>query len=145
MLYECSIRYDKMQENGAVKRVTESYLVDAVSFTEAEARIIAEQTPYISGQFDVVAIKRTNYSEVVNADADADHWFKAKLVYITIDERTAREKRTPVSYIVNADTIDHARRAVDDFMHGSMADYVIVTLDETKILDVYRYQPADDE
>lgn len=93
MLYECGVRYERTMENGMTKKVTELYLVDALSFAEAEGRITNEMEPYISGDFDVVTIKRTNISEIVEGLSTADKWFKAKLMYITIDERTGKENR----------------------------------------------------
>ena len=88
--FECKVRYDKMVEQGIVKKVTESFLVDALSFTEAEARIIEEQTPFISGEFSVSAVKRTKISEIFRDDR-ADKWYLAKVAFITIDEKTAAE------------------------------------------------------
>ena len=86
--FECKIRYEKVMENGMNKKVTEPYLVDALSFTEAEARIIEEMTPFISGEFTVSDIKRANYSELFPCEEDAaDRWFKCKLVFITLDEK----------------------------------------------------------
>ena len=94
MLYECGIRYERTMPNGMSKKVTELYLVDACSFAEAEGRITKEMEPYISGDFDVVTIKRTNYSEIVDGLSTADKWFKAKLVFITVDEKSGKEKKT---------------------------------------------------
>ncbi len=91
--FECKIRYDKIMDNGAIKKVTEPYLVDALSFTEAEARIIEEMTPYISGEFSVSAVKRTKISEIFWDDS-ADKWYLVKVAFITIDERTAVEKKS---------------------------------------------------
>lgn len=91
--FECKIRYEKVMENGMNKKVTEPYLVDALSFTEAEARIIEEITPYISGEFTVSDIKRANYSELFPSDEDAaDRWFKCKLFFITLDEKAEQRK-----------------------------------------------------
>lgn len=156
-----------MMENGAVKKVTEYFLVDAITFTEAEARITQEVAPYISGEFDVVSIKRTNYSEIVfdkfnicsEADATvqkiinanshasdvADKWFKAKVNYITIDEKTAREKKNAVHFIINAGSIKAAHDTLVSFMKGTMADYEIATLDDTRIIDVYVYSADGSE
>ena len=86
--FECKIRYDKTQENGSIKKVTEPYLVDALSFTEAEARIIEEQAPFISGEVDVNAVKRTRIAEIMFDDS-ADKWYLVKVAFITIDEKTA--------------------------------------------------------
>lgn len=97
--------------------------------------------PYISGDFDVVTIKRTNYSEIVDKAADsADKWFKAKLVFITIDEKSGKEKKTATHFIVRASDINNAHICVVEHMKGSVMDYEIATLDETKIMDLFRYK-----
>lgn len=134
--FECKVRYDKMMENGLVKKVNEPYLVDALSFTEAEARIIDEQRPFISGEFTVSAVKRTKISEIFRDDT-ADKWYLAKVAFITIDEKTAAEKRT-VSQILVAGS--DFKGAYDNFMEGmkgTMADFELVSLTETPLMDVY--------
>ena len=134
--FECKVRYDKMMENGVVKKVNEPYLVDALSFTEAEARIIEEQTPFISGDFSVAAVKRTKISEIFRDDT-ADKWYLAKVAFITIDEKTAVEKKT-ISQILVAGS--DFKSAYDNFMEGmkgTMADFDLVALTETPIMDVY--------
>ena len=136
MLYECGVRYERMMENGMNKKVTELYLVDACSFAEAEGRITKEMEPYLSGDFDVVTIKRTNYSEIVDGLSTADKWFKAKLVFITIDEKSGKEKKT-----ATASDINNAHICVVEHMKGSVMDFEIATLDETKIMDIFRYKP----
>lgn len=140
MLYECGVRYERTMENGMTKKVTELYLVDALSFAEAEGRITNEMEPYISGEFDVVTIKRTNISEIVEGLSTADKWFKAKLMYITIDEKTGKEKKQAVHFIVRASDINNAHICVFEHMKGSVMDYEIATLDETKIMDLFRYK-----
>lgn len=141
MLYECGVRYERTMENGMTKNVTELYLVDACSFAEAEGRITKEMKPYISGDFDVVSIKRTNYSEIVANGADsADKWFKAKLMLVTLDEKTAKEKKQAVYFIVKASDINNAHMVVVEHMKTSVVDYEIATLDETKIMDLFRYK-----
>lgn len=141
MLYECGVRYERTMENGMTKKVTELYLVDALSFAEsAEGRITNEMESYISGEFDVVTIKRTNISEIVEGLSTADKWFKAKLMYITIDEKTGKEKKQAVHFIVRASDINNAHICVVEHMKGSVMDYEIATLDETKIMDLFRYK-----
>ena len=141
-LYECGIRYERTMPNGMSKKVTELYLVDACSFAEAEGRITKEMEPYISGDFDVVTIKRTNYSEIVENCADsADKWFKAKLMLVTFDGKTDKEKKQAVYFIVKASDINDAHTVVVQHMKTSFVDYEIVTLDETKIMDIFRYKP----
>lgn len=142
MLYECGIRYERTMPNGMSKKVTELYLVDACSFAEAEGRITKEMEPFISGDFDVVTIKRTNYSEIVENGADsAGKWFKAKLMFVTYDEKTAKEKKQAVHFIVSASDINNAHICVVEHMKGSVMDFEIATLDETKIMDIFRYKP----
>jgi hypothetical protein len=103
-----------MQENGAVKKVNEPYLVDALSFTEAEARITEEVSPLISGEFSVSAVKRTNFTEIFWNDA-ADKWYHVKVSFITIDEKSAAEKKTTSHILVAANNF---REALDNFMEG---------------------------
>lgn len=137
--FECKVRFDKMMDNGAVKRVTEAYLVDALSFTEAEARIIKQQTPCISGDFTIPAIKKTNIAEIFPDDT-ADKWWLVKYNTITIDEKTAKERRSPVHVMVQADTQQGATDRFNDGMKGTMADFEIEKIAETKIIDVYPLQ-----
>ena len=85
------IRYEKVMENGMQKKVTEPYLVDALSFTEAEARIIEEVTPFISGEFTVSDISRAHYSEIFTSEEDsADKWFAGRLAFTTLDEKSGK-------------------------------------------------------
>lgn len=139
--FECKIRYDKTMENGMNKKVTEPYLVDALSFTEAEARIIEEITPFISGEFTVSDIKRANYSELFFSDEEsADRWFKCKILFITLDEKSGAEKRTATQVLVQAADLRDAVRKLDEGMKGTMADYQIASVTETPIMDVYPFQ-----
>lgn len=144
--FECKIQYEKTIENGMTKKVTEPYLVDALSFTEAEARIVEEMTPFMSGEFTVADIKRANYSELFySEDTSADRWFKAKLAFITLDEKTGKEKRTNTLILVQAKDFRSALNGLDEGMRGTMADYVIVSLQETPLMDVYPFGIKDDK
>jgi hypothetical protein len=141
--FECKIRYEKTMENGMVKKVTEPYLVDALSFTEAEARIIEEMTPFISGEFTVSDIKRANYSELfTNEEESADRWFKCKLAFITLDEKSGAEKKTTTQVLVQAADLRDAVKKLDEGMKGTMADYIISMVTETPLMDIYPYHAA---
>lgn len=134
--FECKVAYHKMVENGMQKKVTDTFLVDALSFTEAEARVIEEVTPFVSGEMDVASVKKTKISEIFRDDT-TDKWYLVKVAFITIDEKTAQEKRA-ISQILVAGS--NFKGAYDNFMEGmkgTMADFDIVTLSETNILDVY--------
>ena len=142
--FECKIRYDKAQENGAIKKVTEPYLVDALSFTEAEARIIEEQTPFISGEVNVTAVKRTKIAEIFWDDS-ADKWYLVKVAFITIDEKTAVEKKSASLILVAASDFKGAYDNFMEGMKGTMADFEIVSITETPLMDVYRVKVKSDE
>lgn len=140
-MFECRIRYEKTMPNGMDKLVTEPYLVDALSFTEAEARIIEEMTPFISGEFTVKDIKRVSYSELFFSDEEAaDLWFKCKLTFITLDERSGAEKKTTTNILVQAADLRDAVKKLDERMKGSMADYRQMEVKETAIMDVFTYK-----
>ena len=141
--FETTIRYDKTMEDGTQKKVSELYVVDALSFGEAEEMITQEMSAYISGEFDVKNINPASYGEVFFSDnANDDRWYKTKLQFITIDEKTEKEKRTSVTYLVQAGTINTAIKNIDQVMGGTMNDYVIANISETRIMDVFEHHSA---
>jgi len=140
--FECKVKYDKLQENGSAKKVSEPYLVDALSFTEAEARITEEQRPFISGEFSVDAVKRTRIAEIFFFEG-GDRWYMAKVAFITIDEKTASEKRSVSQILVQAANFRHALERFEEGMKGTMADYEIVSINETPLMDVYKMKVVD--
>ena len=122
------------------KKVTESYVVDALSFTEAEKRIMEEMSSYISGEFTIKDIKIAPYKEIFFSDEElADRWYKAKLQFITIDEKTEKEKRSNVNYLVQASTLKGAVSNIESVMGTTMIDYVIAAVNETMLMDVFEY------
>ena len=138
--FECKVRYEKTQEDGSEKLVNEQYVVDALSFTEAEASIIDNMSVYVSGEFKVANINPANYNEIFFSDIDDDDlWFKARLAFITIDEKKDKEKRTYVNYLIQAKCIERAKRYVDEVMGKTMNDYELKSLSETKIFDVFEH------
>ena len=144
MWFECKIRYEKIMEDGLPKKINEVYVVDALSFSEAEERIIEEMSSYILGEIEIVDVKIAPYREVFFADDNlADQWFKAKLSFITIDERTDKEKRTSMMYLVNAGNISSAINNIGEVMSGTMIDYVTTSISATKIFDVFEYKKKD--
>lgn len=134
---EVRARYDKMMENGSVKKVTEPYLADALFCTEAEARVTEELTPFISGDFRISSVVTTKISEIF-WDASGDRYYKVKVNFITIDEKTAAEKKTDSYILVQASSFKQAYDNFIDGMKGTIADYEIEAITETKLVDVYR-------
>ena len=142
--FECKIRYEKTMEDGLPKKVSEVYVVDALSFSEAEERIMEEMLPYNLVDIEIVDVKIAPYREIFFADDNlADQWFKAKLSFITIDERSNKEKRTSMMYLVNAGNISSAISNIDKVMSGTMIDYVTTSISATKIFDVFEYKKKD--
>lgn len=138
--FECKIRYEKTMEDGMQKKVTEAYVVDALSFSEAEERIIEEMSSYISGEFNVTDIKKAPYGEIFFSDQEmADRWYKAKLQFITLDEKTEKEKRSNVNYLVQAGSFNGAVKNLEEVMGGTMIDYSIVSVNETTLIDVFEH------
>lgn len=133
---ETKVKFDKMMENGTVKKLNIPYLVDALSFTEAEARIIEEVRPFISGEFSVSAIKKTKIAEIFRNET-GDRWYNVKVEFISIDERTATEKKTASHFLVQACDFRNALENFVDGMKGTMADFEIASITETKIMDVF--------
>lgn len=138
---ECKVGYEKTLENGMSKKVIEPYLLSALSFTEAEARIIEKIAPFITGEFTVVAIKRESYSEVFLGDGG--YFFKCRVVFITLDEKSGKERKTKCNMLVQADDLQQAKDKFVQNMKGTMADYRLEKVEETAIVDVYPYSAKE--
>ena len=142
--YECGARYAKTMENGLEKKVTELYSVDALSFAEAEGKLVDELSAYYRDGVEVVTMKIAPYQELVDCE-EGDRWYRAKVKFVTVDEKTGREKKACQHYLVRAKDIDHARARLDEFMKGSLVDWECESLVETKIVDVYLYHATKAE
>jgi hypothetical protein len=163
--YENVVKYDRIGEKESVERVTEQYLVDAVSCTDAEASLIADLEPFIKGQCDVTSVKLSKYTafipenesiSMVDAEAKkisgqnskssskADKYFDVKLSFISLDENSGKEKKTPYHYLVHATSNSAANDTVEEYMSDSMADYKINNIVETKIVDVIKPAPEEE-
>lgn len=142
--FECKVSYEKMLENGMQKKVTEPYLVDALSFTEAEARIIEEIRPFITGEFTVTDVKRARLSELF-FNENGDRYYKVKVYFITQDEKTGAEKKISAQMLAQASDLKEAIAVLEEGMKGTMADYVIASVSETPIMDVFPYEAPEEE
>ena len=143
--FEVKIQYQKTLEDGKEKKVTEQYVVEAFSFTEAEARIIEEMTPYISGEFDVVSEKIAPFNEIFLSDkSDYDKWFISKVAFITLDEKTAKEKKQTFRYLVQAETSEKAMDYTKEMFSHGMSDYSIDAVQDTPTLEVFLIEDNKD-
>jgi hypothetical protein len=143
--FECKVKYTKIDEvTGKEKKVTEPYLLDAVSFTDAEKRIYKEMETYVSGEFFVTNIKVVNFSELL-PNEQGDRWFKCKLTYVSIDEEAGKERKINSYLLVQSNTIKEAYDQIDEYMKSSVSDYSIPAIAESPILDVFPYYSEEEE
>ena len=144
--FTTKVKYQKTQEDGTEKVVSETYVVDALSFTEAESSIIDEMSVYVSGEFHVSGITKSAFGEIFFSDVDDDDkWYRAKLQFITIDDKSDKEKRTNVVYLVQAKSLARALRYIDEVMGKTMIDYDTIAINETPIMDVFEHQAASEK
>ena len=137
--FECKVSYEKtIAETGIMKKVTEPYLVDALSFTEAEARIIEEITPFMSGEFAVAGIRRVRYAEIF-FNEDADRYYRCKVNFITLDEKSGMEKRTAQAMLVQASSLKDALDRLNEGMKNTLADWEVVAIADTPLMDVFKF------
>lgn len=137
--FQCKIKYERNADDGAVVKVNEAYLVDAMSFTEAEERINEEMKPFISGEFLVSDIKRARIAELF-PDENGDKWYRCKVNFVTLDEEKGVEKRVASTMFSQASSLKEALEVLEKGMKGTMADYEIASIVETNIMDVFLYK-----
>ena len=143
--FECKVSYERQADSMGMKKVSESYLVDALSFTEAEKRIIKEVRPFVSvGELEVVNIRRARIAELfLNDEAEDDRYFRAKVNFITVDEKSGSEKKTSATMIVKSDSLPNAVTELKAQLDSQMASYEIAAVTDTQILDVFQYEALE--
>ena len=135
--FECKVRYEQTQEDGLEKMVTETYVYKAADFGEAYDKAIKNMSTFISGDFGITAMKIAQYGEVVmQDDRTEEKYYRVKVNLIILDEKTQKEKKTACYYLVNADSVEKARKYTDTALSDTMMDYVIEAVQEAKIIDV---------
>ena len=143
--FECKVNAEKAVEGGMSKKFNESYLVDALNFTDAEARITKEVAPFCNGALEIKNITPAKINELfVNESDDADKWYKVKCNFITLDEKTQTEKRTASYMLVQAANFRGALERFEEGMKGTLADYEIASIQETSLLDVFPFEVKED-
>ncbi|MDX1752261.1 MAG: DUF4494 domain-containing protein [Salinimicrobium sediminis] len=142
--YECKVKYRKTHETGEQKVTTDTYLLDAVSYTEAESRITEEMAAYTNEEFRITNIKVANYSEV-HPFENSDRWFKSKVSLIALDEESGKERKTNMYLLVQANDIKEAFENTTKAMADTMGDYTIPMITESPILDVFPYFTGEEE
>lgn len=141
--FETKYRYEKTMEDGTQKKVTEQYVVEAMSFGEAEAVIAQEMAAYVKGEAEVRAVAIAPYTEVLLSDSDKDNkFYKVKVAFITIDERNGKERKNSNIYLVQAPSTAQAERYIKDYFAHTMIDYEVQAVKETQIIDLFEYHKA---
>ena len=141
--FECKIQYDKIGiDDGKQKKVTDTYLIDALSFTEAEARIIEVVRPYMTGEFTVANVSRTRIYEIFESPT-GDRWYRARVLFVVLDQEKGTEKKIPSIMLIQADDIKEAIAKLEESMKGTMSDYEIAMITDTPILDVVPFNRQD--
>ena len=140
--FEVKVKYEKTLEEGKVSKVSELYLLDALNFADAENRANEELIPFISGEFIASSIRRARINELF--ESEGSKWYKAKVYFISLDEEKGVEKRTAVTMLVQADSVKDTLDVLEAGMKGTMADYEVAGINETMILDVYKYKVEEE-
>lgn len=142
--FECKVKYRKMDDTGVQKVTTEPYLVDALSYTEAETRINKEMSAYISEEFKITNIKVASYAEI-HPFENADRWFKSKVSLLAYDEESGKERKSNINILLQANDIKEAFDNTVTVMKGTMGEYTIPLISESPIMDVFPYFNGEDE
>ena len=142
--FVCKVTYPKIMDDGRVKKFTNDYLVEGVTFTDAENLLTEEMAKSIGGDFNVAAVKKEKVSEIFEDKEIGGSWFKTKVVMVILDEESGREKRTSVNMYLQTLEIKNVINELTERLRGSMSDYTITSIVETKILDLFRNETSDD-
>lgn len=137
--FECSVKFRKTDEEGVNKLVTESYIVSALSFSEAESNINEQMKVYVGEDFKIVNIKLTNYSEIATFE-DTDKWFKSKISLLYFDETSGKEKKSNIYILVQSNDAKNAYDNTIATLKGTISDFTIPSVSETKIVEVFEYK-----
>lgn len=137
--FECKVRYEKLDESGKSKKVTDTYMVDALSFSEAEERLNKEVTPFLSGEFSVAGIRKAKISEIFSENEEGDKWFRCKVNFVSIDEENGKERKIAANMLVLATDIQNALDNLRKGLKDTISDCEISSITETPIMDILHY------
>ncbi|MEL6561383.1 MAG: DUF4494 domain-containing protein [Bacteroidota bacterium] len=141
--YSCKVKFTKETEDGFLKQVSENYLVDAVSYTDAESRIYAIMEDYVRGEFSVASIAKTNLSEVINYE-DEENWYKCKVTYSTVDADKGKEVKVTTYMLVSAAHVKQAFERVEDNLSSMLVPFDIPAINLTNFVEVFPLQSEED-
>jgi hypothetical protein len=137
--FTVKVKYTKQLDNGALKRVSEPYLLAAMTFTDAEARIYEELGAVIRGEFAVTGISRTEIHDIFAYD-DADIWYKAKVKYENVDADSEKSKKVTQNFLISAHSVKEAYERLQESLQGLMVDFEIPSIIVSPIVEIFPYQ-----
>ena len=139
--FECKVTYERPGDKGTNTKVNESYLMKDFTFKSVEKRLTLELQPFVTGEFNINEMKRVKYGEIVDTqDETADKWYKCKIVLVTIDEASAKEKKTPVLLLVKAESVPDAISRLNIHKKSSVMDYELTSVNNSPIVDIFQYE-----
>ena len=134
----CKVKFQKTDEEGRQKMVTEPYLFDAISFTEAESRAFEKLAEELSTEFSVTNISKSNITEIV-PNENADEWYKCKVAFVMLDEDSGKEKKVNNYFLVQANNVKEAVEGVEESLKEMLVPFEIPSVTLTTIMDVFPY------
>lgn len=138
------VRYQKILEDGTEAKTTEQYVVEALSWTESESTTTNNMAAYNHGDMDIVTMKKANFSELFLSERDdEDKYYECSINIISVDEKSSKEKRSKVRYLVQGKSFENAKKNLDEAMSGTMLDYEVAGLKETSIIDIFLYKKKE--
>lgn len=140
--FECKVKYGKVDSSGKTKSVSETYLVDAISFAEAEDRISREVAPFVNGEFKITGLKMANVNEIFPHE-EGDRWFRCKVYFVSVDEVKGTEKRIASNILVFGSDIDNAWQHLNASLADTMSDFEVASIADTTIIDIFPYSETE--
>jgi len=140
--FKVKVKYTKQLESGSFKRVSEPYLLSAMTFTDAEARIYEELGSFIRGEFSVMGITREDIQDIFQYD-DADSWFKCKISYDNIDDDGDKKRTVTQNFLVSAKTVKDSYERIEESLESLMLDYQIISIIASPIVEIFPYKEEE--
>ena len=141
--YTCKVKYNRYDDEGKYKTVTEPYLVDAVSFTEAESRIYEKVGDLVDGDFFVTTINKSNISDIFHFD-NTDKWYLSKVKYVSVDEESGKEKKITSNMLVAAENVKDAYEKIEEGLSTMLVPYDVTSITESPIIDIFPYESGEE-
>lgn len=144
-LFEVKVSYERQADELGARKISEVYLINALSFTEAEARATKEIQPYaFAGELTIDSCRKRRIAEIIeSADTQDDRWFEARVSFITLDEKSGTERKTPVTMLIQSDTLPNALSCLETELGKQLGSYEVNIIKETSILEYYKYEPQN--